>query len=387
MSIINQMLKDLEKRSQKNPIIQLSGLKINSGAAYNPNNYLGRIIVCLLIATLFMLIWNKESLLSAFRKKTLQNSTQLMPITTPALSANQHSVPTVLTGITLQIQKELTDLRFLLSQDTLYRINYDCKQDKLIIFLEHSHLLVGLPSINYVNSAIKNMEMVNQTNGDLKIILTLNSGAELKHFDMQTKKFSELQIHLINTQPLTIQPMLTDIPQKLDLERSSSHFVKKLTNTISVQLAYQHALDYVNQGENQKAITLLLNLIEKYPNFQPARDSLVEIQAHSLVTKGKLHEALTLLQNDAPPLADNPDYHAFIAALYQREGQAMTSAKLYEQLITLNQNKAVWWIGLGMALESLGKQSEATHSYIKALSLADLTPELRSYIATRIPNV
>ena len=103
--------------------------------------------------------------------------------------------------------------------------------------------------------------------------------------------------------------------------------------------------------------------------------------------EGKVNRALDLLQRVAPPLEQDPEYHALMAALYQRQGQSMLSAKIYEQLLALHPNTAVWWIGLGIALESDGKNNAAKEAYLHASQGAGLNTALNAFIQTRMDNL
>jgi len=102
------------------------------------------------------------------------------------------------------------------------------------------------------------------------------------------------------------------------------------------------------------------------------------------VNEGRINQALTLLKKSPPSLATNPEYYAFIAALYQRLGQLPSAENLYQQLTTLHPEKGVWWLGLGVTQEGLGKSAQALEAYAKAERSQDLDPELRGYVGTRL---
>jgi MSHA biogenesis protein MshN len=105
------------------------------------------------------------------------------------------------------------------------------------------------------------------------------------------------------------------------------------------------------------------------------------------VVQGKIRQALNLLQLAPPPLETNPDYHAFVAALYQRQGQPFFAEKLYEQLLVLQPDNAAWWTGLGIALENLGKNTQAVQAYWKARNSEQVNPELRIFVENHIHNL
>src|SRR5262249_11280629 len=68
-------------------------------------------------------------------------------------------------------------------------------------------------------------------------------------------------------------------------------------------------------------------------------------KAGALVDQGKLREALNLLERSPPSLTDYPEYYAYLAALYQRNGDSMMSATLYDQLLMVDHKNSAWWVG------------------------------------------
>jgi len=50
-------------------------------------------------------------------------------------------------------------------------------------------------------------------------------------------------------------------------------------------------------------------------------------------------------------------------------------------------NNAKWWMGLGIALESMGKSTLAKEAYLRAGNSGQLNPELKMYAETRVQNL
>jgi tetratricopeptide (TPR) repeat protein len=320
---------------------------------------------------------------------------------------NSTNLSAIMTGIVLQTQADTTFLRFLLNNNVLYRINADVEKNILVIVLEHTKLLTSLPSINYANSSIQHISMTNEENGDLKIIIKLEEGALLQHLSFsETSKLPEFQID-INRQNLFIPA------KKMEAQDIASPTVKKVVVDMGVEQEYQRALNLASTGEVYQAIEILTPFVKKNPTYNPARQTLVtlllqeneqakaekivdmglimqpsylafvELKARILVEKNKVPEALALLGRISPPIVEHPDYYAFLAALYQRQGQAKFAAKLYEQLLTLYPNKGAWWVGLAIAFDSLGKHADAKEAYARADNQS-LNPELKAYVETEL---
>lgn len=193
--------------------------------------------------------------------------------------------------------------------------------------------------------------------------------------------------------------------------------IVKLRTDISMSDQYQKALQLSSEGHGHDAMKMLTSILSKDPDYAAVRESLasllitqgntvqaeqilkiglkqrpyfpafVVLKARILVDEGKINQALDLLQLAPPMLTTNPDYHAFIAALYQRQGKPLFAEKLYEQLLAVQPNNAKWWMGLGIALEGMGKPTLALEAYVKAGNSNQLTPELKIYAESRVQNL
>jgi tetratricopeptide (TPR) repeat protein len=425
MSIINQMLRDLENRTKHSGKAESATADLQT-AIFSPRklsirkNWLESAFVLISITCLSIVLYKNITYQHVQRDKMPlafinQNSTVPLATQNNTFKASLHLTPTILTGITLQTQKQTTYLRFLLTQDTLYRVSSNAK-NQLIIELDNARLVSSLPSFNTLDSAIENIQVSNQTNGNLRILLTLKPGSELNHLELnQASKFPELQVDLLADPILAMQDEGATNKNSVVEEKSSS--IIRLRTDLTMSEKYQEALNLSSQGRTDEAINILTELMAKYPEYATARESLatllisqgnisqaqqvirvglqqrpfyppyIQLKARILVNEGKVKQALNLLQLEPPPLAENPDYHALIAALYQRQGQPNFAEKLYEQLLVIQPHNPTWWTGLGIALESLGKRTLAINAYTKVKESSNLSPELKIYAETRLRNL
>lgn len=425
MSVINQMLKDLEKRarSSMNADMVLPAMPVSVFFPYKKIAKKSWIIVVFffLVAMLFIVSYqfiftqhHSAATLIPINSR-IQPKPMMSGIVNDTTTVSLHLTPAIVTAITLQLQKETTSLRLLLSQDALYQVSTNNK-NQLIIFLENTRLVASPPPINTMNSAIQDLKIINQHNGDLKMILTLKKGVELTHLELsEMGKLPELQLDLLST--IDPDSARTNLTAKNTYTQEKIGSIIKLRTDISMSDQYQQALRLSSQGHSNGAIMILTELLAKDPEYSAARESLasllitqgnttkaeqiiktglqqrpfypgyMQLKARMLVNAGKIDQALHLLQLAPPTLNTHPDYHAFIAALYQRQGQPLFAEKLYEQLLALQPNNATWWMGLGIALESMGKRTLAIEAYLKARNSDHLNPELKIYAETRVHNL
>ncbi len=332
----------------------------------------------------------------------------------PVVLTPLHLTPAILTTITLQVDKDTTLLRFLLSQDALYRVA--THGNHLVLILENARLVGSVPPLNMLNSAVKDITMVNRRDGNLEMNLTLNDGVDLSRLELnESQKLPELQLDLLSTglpdaTSSNAAPHVPPSPQPVDS-------IIKVRTDISMSDQYQEALKLSTEGHSHDAIKMLTFLLEKDPDYADVRESLaslliaqgnlaragqllqsgleqrpfypayVQLKAKMLVSQGKIKEAMNLLQKAPPTITVDPGYHAFIAALYQRQGQAALAEKLYEQLLAVQPNNATWWMGLGIALESLGKSTLAREAYVRARDSDHINPELKVFAQSRVNHL
>ncbi len=411
MSVINQMLKDLDKRSRIAPKLQVNLVGLHATAVLKRkkknfkffSKFIFFIIAIFLLSVPYLVKHKtliQQHLTQMTHKVSIENKINDAVINSTNSSA-------IMTGIVLQTQADMTFLRLLLNNNVLYRITADVEKNILVVVLEHTKLLTSLPAMNYANSSIQHISMSNEANGDLKIIIKLENGASLQHLSFsETSKLPEFQID--------VRHQNVFIPaKKVEAQEAVRPDVKKVVVDMGVEQEYQRALNLASSGELNQAIELLTPFVKKNPTYNPARQTLitlliqenehakaekivdmglilqpnylafVELKARILVEKNKVAEALGLLGRISPPIVEHPDYYAFLAALYQRQGQAKLAAKLYEQLLTLYPNKGAWWVGLAIAFDSLGKHADAEEAYARADNQS-LNPELKAFVETEL---
>ncbi len=411
MSVINQMLKDLEKRAKTPARSHLVLSQAKTPAIHQKKgNYSS-----FLIAFIFLLLACALVSVPYFiNKPVYANKSDVISSTIPtekiSLSKNIHEIEfnpnisnALLTGITLQTQADMTFLRFLLNNQVLYRVEENLDKHQLIIVLEHARLLTSLPPINYENSAIQHISMSNDRNDELKVVINLQENSSLQQLKFsETSKLPELQIDIHGQNNLMTTNAAT--------EKQNPLLIKKYVLDVNADEEYRHALSFASSGQIDKAIELIKSLLNRFPNNHPARQTLitlllqkgdraaaekivdaglmeepdylnfVELKARILFDEDKVGKALSLLEHVSPPIAEHPSYYSFLAAMYQRQGQPQIAVKLYEQLLSLQPNKGIFWVGLAIALESIGKHNQAQEAFARADDAQGLSPEIKAYV-------
>ena len=140
---------------------------------------------------------------------------------------------------------------------------------------------------------------------------------------------------------------------------------------------------YIEQQQYTRAMNLLSEGFSIAPGYPP----FINLQARILAAQNKLQQAITLLQSTSPPIAEYPDYYAFLAALYQQRGDYLISAKLYDELINIQPDNGLWWLGKAIGLNANGQRNDALKAYQRASTTTNLTPQLQAYVDEQIAKL
>lgn len=139
----------------------------------------------------------------------------------------------------------------------------------------------------------------------------------------------------------------------------------------------------MQDGDTESAEQVLdegLKLQKDFPAF-------IQLKARLLAEEGKLDEAIMTLEKNQPNISDDPEYYVLLAALYQRAGKASLAVTLYKQLLAMEPSNAKWWLGLGISLEASGNRNQATEAFANADNIGGLSPELKAYLDTKMSTL
>lgn len=113
-------------------------------------------------------------------------------------------------------------------------------------------------------------------------------------------------------------------------------------------------------------------------------------QAREHLVAGDLKGAIRLLQERPPALERDVHWHALLAAAYQQAEQWEKSRLHYARLLEAHPDAddwGVWQMGMGLALENLGRREAAIRHYQTALERGDLKGDGRQFVASRLSHL
>lgn len=176
----------------------------------------------------------------------------------------------------------------------------------------------------------------------------------------------------------------------------------------------QKAAELLRSSKVLKAREVLFELVSRYPEYDTGRtllaNKLVEwgqygeaeqvlknglvrrpgntewarLYAGLLVNRGQTGHAIKVLETAVPEKDSMPEYHAFLAALYQKTDRYQQAVDTYRSVLAVNPDNAVWWMGLAISLESLQLNNEALHAYRQSLKTNTLSLDLKEYVTGKV---
>ncbi|WP_158597903.1 tetratricopeptide repeat protein [Noviherbaspirillum saxi] len=119
----------------------------------------------------------------------------------------------------------------------------------------------------------------------------------------------------------------------------------------------------------------------------PAQPGLAMILARLQLEKGELRSAIETLERGHQHAGERADYLAFLAALLQRDGQHRKAADQYLLALQKSPQNGVWWMGLGISLQADQKIADAQEAFRRAKSSNGLSPELQAFVDSRLSQL
>lgn len=119
------------------------------------------------------------------------------------------------------------------------------------------------------------------------------------------------------------------------------------------------------------------------PEALSASPGLRQIAARHALATAEPEQAWTLLASQPPDVRTDPDYHALLAGIAQQTGRSDEAVRLWSALLEVDNARADWWAGLGIALDSRARPEQALAAYRQALALPGLALPLRQYAVQR----
>ena len=156
------------------------------------------------------------------------------------------------------------------------------------------------------------------------------------------------------------------------------------------------AHDPHNQGAREQLAGLLYGagrlteagqVLEEGLRLDPAQADLRLLLARVAIGGGDRQKALDWLTGYQPDLAGNLDYYATWAGLAQELGQPAQASELYVRLLRQQPDQGRWWLGLGVAEDGQGHRQRALDAYRNAQLHGNLGEASARWLEQRIAQL
>jgi len=156
-------------------------------------------------------------------------------------------------------------------------------------------------------------------------------------------------------------------------------------------LALEHDPKHIKAREMLTGLYLKLgrkveaeDILNKGLLYLPAYSNFAKLYARLLLDTNQIEKAIKTLLHHRPLIKDDPDYFALLAASYQRQKKHGLAANTYVKLLKINPREGIWWVGMAISLEALGKKNEAHNAYEKARQTGTLNSRISKYSNQRL---
>ena len=153
------------------------------------------------------------------------------------------------------------------------------------------------------------------------------------------------------------------------------------------------AHDPHNQGAREQLAGLLYGagrlteaaqVLEEGLRLDPAQADLRLLLARVAISGGDQQKALDWLTGYQPDIASNLDYYATWAGLAQELGQPVQASEMYVRLLRQQPDQGRWWLGLGVAEDGQGHRQRALDAYRNAQLHGNLGEASTQWLEQRI---
>jgi len=194
------------------------------------------------------------------------------------------------------------------------------------------------------------------------------------------------------------QPTQISLKQQADNEFHRAYELMQLGRNSEAQTGFETALrlDAGHEAARKSLVSLLLEKRRNADAEHVLQDGLQNnlqntgfaiLLARLQVERNDLAQALATMQKSLPYAQQQADYQAFVAALLQRQNRHKEAISYYEKAVQLKPDSGVWLMGLGISLRAEQRKDEARDAFKHALETRTLNAELQAYVNQQLKEL
>ena len=198
------------------------------------------------------------------------------------------------------------------------------------------------------------------------------------------------------------QPKRVKVQTALTAFEQDAKTAEQAVNLFSkgeVSLAYRKLFDFISINEiDQKSRIILAGHLLQDKRIAEAGDVILgvsvkgdpqyrQIKARWQEAKGDVNLAIKTLASSLPDIREHSTYYVLLASYYQRFGQPEMAVNIYTLLLEYDDHVANWWAGLAISSDRTEKWEQARFAYHQALQLPELNTKIIPYAQKRLAEL
>lgn len=118
--------------------------------------------------------------------------------------------------------------------------------------------------------------------------------------------------------------------------------------------------------------------------LDPAQSGWAVILARLQFEQGDADAAIGTLERHVAHAGGDADYQGLFAYLLQRQQRSAEAAERFRAGLALRPGEGRWWFGLALALENSGKPAEAKEAYLRAREVGNLPADMATVVEQKL---
>ncbi len=200
-----------------------------------------------------------------------------------------------------------------------------------------------------------------------------------------------------------IAPPAVPVKQISPAQQADAEFRKGLSlsqqgRNAEARTAFEAALSF-DAGHDAARQSLVAQLLETRRSgeaeqvlqdglkYNPSNTRFAILLARLQVGRNDLEQAIATLEGTLSYALHQADYQAFYAALLQRKGRHQESVDHYQIALKYAPGSGTWLMGYGISLQALLRNAEAKEAYQRALESKMLSAELQAFVQQKLKGL
>jgi len=167
------------------------------------------------------------------------------------------------------------------------------------------------------------------------------------------------------------------IPVKNNIESTQLTSKERKQDTFQAE----KKITSVKESQPVKEGVATQSIVKSAPKRMTSND--LVYQAGQLMTTDQM-SAIERLEKNIKDVKPGIDYYSLLANLQQRQKNYDRAIVLYRKALKLAPYQGELWIGLALAYRATGENEEAIKSFRKAITSAEISPELKQYAMQQV---